>query len=133
MVGAGISIPLSIVGASSFESVLDSLLLLLAYWLAIWSTILIEEHYIFRRGSFKNYDLESYNTLSKLPKGYAAIGAACVGIAGAVLGMSQQWYTGVIARLIGPMGCDIGFELSAAFSGVTYPVLRYLEYKYIGR
>lgn len=96
------------------------MLVMLAYWLAIYTVIVLEEHYIFRRGSFKfGYDLDAYNTLSKLPRGYAAIAALCCGIAGAVLGMSQRWYIGVIAAKIGTgFGADIGFELSASFAGV---------------
>lgn len=55
-------------------------------------------------------------------------------VAGFVLGMAQPWYIGVLAGKIEPMfGGDIGFELSAAFSGVVYPVARYIEMKKFGR
>lgn len=55
-------------------------------------------------------------------------------VAGFVLGMAQPWYVGVLAKKIEPMfGGDIGFELSAAFSGVVYPVARYIEIKKFGR
>lgn len=98
--------------AESFESTLNDLLVILSYWLAIYSVILIEEHFIFRGGSvslilhhttvglptdfffrvqFSGYNLEAYNTPALLPKGYAAIGATCFGIMGAVLGMAQLW------------------------------------------
>jgi NCS1 nucleoside transporter family len=130
-----IYIVLAEAGYSSFESAFDTLLVLLSYWLAIYSCILLEEHYIFRGGSFTNYDLDSYNTYSKLPMGIAAGVSLCCGIAGAVLGMAQTWYVGVIGRLIGDpkFGADLGFELAFGFTAITYPVCRYLERKYTGR
>jgi len=55
-------------------------------------------------------------------------------VAGFVLGMSQVWYVGVLARKIEPkFGGDIGFELAAAFAGITYPIARYIEKKKFGR
>ncbi|SGY60748.1 BQ5605_C007g04480 [Microbotryum silenes-dioicae] len=136
IIGTVIYIGLAIGGRNSFESVLDTLLVILAYWLIIYSVVLLEEHYIFRKGSFaRGYDLDAYNTPSKLPIGLAAIGAICFGIAGAVVGMSQTWYVGPIGKMIGPppFGGDIGFELSGGFAAVVYPAFRYLELKYVGR
>ena len=55
-------------------------------------------------------------------------------VAGAVLGMSQVWYIGVLAKKIEPeFGGDIGFELAAAFAGTVYPIARYIEKKKFGR
>lgn len=55
-------------------------------------------------------------------------------MAGFVLGMAQPWYVGVLAKKIEPVfGGDIGFELAAAFSGIVYPVARYVEKKKFGR
>jgi hypothetical protein len=51
------------------------------------------EHYVFRGGSFKNYDLEAYNNYKALPVGLAAAGACCFGAAGAAVGMAQTWCT----------------------------------------
>lgn len=102
-------IVLALTGYNHFESWFDTLLVLLSYWLAIYSTILIQEHFIFRRGSFKRYNLEGYNTFSNLPLGVAAGLATGCGIAGAVCGMSQQWYVGPIGKMIGgASGADIG-------------------------
>ncbi|KAM0790593.1 hypothetical protein ACM66B_004458 [Microbotryomycetes sp. NB124-2] len=135
ILGTGIYIAVAIPGASSFESFLDLMLVILSYWLAIYSVILIEEHFIFRKGDFhKGYDLERYNDLSALPMGLAAFGATAAGAAGATLAMAQVWWIGPIAKAIEPMfGADIGFELSFAFAGVVYPPLRYLERKYTGK
>ena len=54
---------------------------------------------------------------------------------GAVLGMAQTWYVGVLGKKIDlpEFGGDIGFELSFSFTAVTYPVLRYIEKRYFGR
>ncbi|KAE9389084.1 hypothetical protein BT96DRAFT_1003565 [Gymnopus androsaceus JB14] len=48
--------------------------------------------------------------------------------------MAQVWYIGVIGHMIGDpeFGGDIGFELSFAFTAITYPPLRYLEKKWWG-
>ncbi|KAL8279823.1 hypothetical protein RQP46_007673 [Phenoliferia psychrophenolica] len=123
-IGTVIYIVLAIVGATHFESWLDTLLVILSYWLAIYSTILIWEHFYFRGGKWSNYDLDGFNNHAVLPVGYAAGLATAFGILGAVLGMAQTWYVGVIGKKIGDpiYGGDIGFELSAAFSGITYPV-----------
>lgn len=104
-----VDIILALTGYNSFESWFDTLLVLLSYWLAIYSTILVEEHFIFRKGSFARYNLEDYNVLENLPVGLAAGFATGVGIAGAVLGMAQQWYIGPIGRTFGgEFGADLG-------------------------
>lgn len=60
--------------------------------------------------------------------------AACFGVAGAVVGMAETYYIGPIAKDIAmPFGGDLGFELAAAFAGVTYPPLRWLEIRMTGR
>lgn len=129
-----IYIVLAEAGYNSFETAFDTLLVILSYWLAIYSCILIEEHYIFRGGSFANYNLDRYNDRKNLPVGWAAALATGCGVAGAVLGMSQVWYVGVIGGMIGgEFGADIGFELAFAFAAVTYPVFRYFERRAHGR
>ncbi|EJU01230.1 hypothetical protein DACRYDRAFT_22455 [Dacryopinax primogenitus] len=129
LVGTAVYIVLAIVGASHFEDWLDTLLVLLSYWLAIYSTILIEEHFIFRGGKWTNYMPNEYNNTRLLPLGLAALFALCCGIAGAVLGMATVWYVGVLGRLIGDpvFGGDIGFELALGFTAITYPPARWLE------
>merc|ERR1711939_676418 len=131
----GIYIALAIPGADHFESWLDTMLVILSYWLAIYTVLLIEEHYIFRGGKFSNWNLEaSYNDFSKLPPGWAAAIAVIAGVAGAVLGMAQEWYVGVIGGMITmPFGGDIGFLLSFSFAGIIYPPVRYLERRIHGR
>lgn len=68
------------------------------YWLAIYSTILVEEHLIFRKGKWFNYNPDDYNNPEHLPTGLAAALALGFGIMGAVLGMATEWYVGVLGR-----------------------------------
>jgi len=135
VLGTIIYIPLAIAGASHFESVLDTLLVFLAYWLAIYSVILLEEHFIFRHGKWSNWEPDNYHDSSLLPVGLAALGALLIGIVGAVMGMSTVWFVGPIGKLIGDpvFGGDIGFELAGGFAGITYPILRYIEKRKTGR
>lgn len=120
--------------ASDFLSLALTDLFLCIDWLAIYSCILLEEHYIFRKGSFEYYNLERYNKNDNLPVGWAAALATGCGVAGAVTSMSQSWYVGPIGRMLpGPFGGDIGFEVAFGFTAVTYPVFRYFERRQHGR
>lgn len=70
---------LAIVGIDHFASWLATLLALLSYWLAIYCTILVEEHLIFRRGDWRNYDPDRIADRQYLPIGIAASVAICTG------------------------------------------------------
>ncbi|KAG1840269.1 permease for cytosine/purines, uracil, thiamine, allantoin-domain-containing protein [Suillus subalutaceus] len=125
-----------VAGREHFSVILSNFLSILSYWTAFFIVIVAEEHFIFRRknGPLGGYNLDAYDTPSKLPLGIAGILAMCFGIAGAVVGMSEVWYTGPLGKMAGAAyGADLGFELAAAFSAVTYPPLRALEIKLIGR
>ncbi|KAG1736972.1 permease for cytosine/purines, uracil, thiamine, allantoin-domain-containing protein [Suillus lakei] len=125
-----------VAGREHFSAILSNFLSILSYWTAFFIVIVAEEHFIFRRknGPLGGYNLYDYDTPSKLPPGIAGILAMCLGIAGAVVGMSEVWYTGPLGKMAGATyGADLGFELAAAFSAVTYPPLRALEIKLTGR
>lgn len=48
----------------------------------------------------------------RLPLGAAGILAGCFGVAGAVVGMSEVWYTGPLAKKAwAEFGADLGFEV----------------------
>ena len=130
-----IYIPLAIVGANHFAESLQNFMDVLGYWLAIFVTVVLEEHFIFRKGDYANYNAaEAWNRKSLLPVGYAAIAAGCFGAAGTAVGMAQIWWTGPIGKDVGgEFGGDLGFELAAAFTAVTFPIFRYLEKKYLRR
>jgi len=133
--GSVIYVALAIAASYDFASSLSSFMSLLSYFLAVYTTVLVEEHLIFRKGSFANYDLEGWNDKHRLPWGIAGMVAFAFGIMAAVLGMAQTWYKGVIGRQIGDpaYGGDIAFELAIAFSGIVYPIGRVLEAKWLGR
>jgi len=124
-----------VAGREHFSAILTNFLSVLSYWTAFFIVITLEEHFIFRRrtGPLGGYNFEVYDSPSRLPLGIAGILAGCCGVAGAVVGMAQVYYTGPIAKKIGEFGADLGFELAAGFAGVTFPILRYLEIKFTGR
>ena len=79
VIGTVVYVVLGIVGVDHFEDWLDTLLVLLSYWLAIYSTILLEEHLIFRRGKWANYDPDKIADWRSLPVGIAAFVALGAG------------------------------------------------------
>lgn len=125
LIGAVIYITIALFGAKNFGPVLEGFLLLVAYWLGPWSIILILENFVFRRG---NYNVDDWNTRHKLPIGWAAVTSLAIGIVGVLLGASQLYYVGPIAKLVNPpFGIDVGFELGVVFAAVAYYFLRRIE------
>lgn len=111
--------------ATNFNQTLSNFLLLIAYWLAPWGIILILEHFVFRRG---RYNIDDWNTPSRLPAGWAAIISTLIGFGGILLGAAQVYYVGPLAHLLGGQyGMDIGFELGLIFAGLAYLLLRRME------
>ncbi|HEV2656424.1 MAG TPA: hypothetical protein VGT82_15775, partial [Ktedonobacteraceae bacterium] len=92
-----------------------------------------------RRG---RYNVDDWNTPSRLPIGWAAIVAMVVGLFGVFLGAAQVIVigssvtpaVGPIANLFNPpYGMDIGFELGVIFAAITYLILRRVELNANGR
>lgn len=79
IIGTIVYVVLGIVGVDHFESWLDTLLVMLSYWLAIYCTILLEEHLIFRRGKWVNYEPDKIANWKSLPVGIAAFVALSAG------------------------------------------------------
>lgn len=123
-------IAIGIPAARHFADFFEHLLLVLAYYIVANVVICLEEHFFFRRGSFANYDVRAWNSFSKLPLGLAALFSLFCAVAGMVLGMVQVYYTGPVGKAIGEYGGDVGFELSAAFAAIVYPLARTVEKKY---
>ncbi|BFZ58684.1 Purine-cytosine permease fcy21 [Savitreella phatthalungensis] len=126
-------IAVGIPASSHFALFFEHLLLVLAYYIVAMSVIVAEEHLIFRKNSFANYDCLSWNTFVNLPIGLGAIFALACAVAGMVLGMVQVYWTGPAGGAIGPFGGDIGFELSAAFAAIVFPIARSIELKFESR
>ncbi|KAF7591816.1 hypothetical protein BBP40_001087 [Aspergillus hancockii] len=124
---------LGIAGRDHLLDVLESFLSLLRYWNTSFFFILFSEYYIFRGGNVANYDLDAWDTPSRMPIGLAGLTAFLCGAAGWIIGMVETYYVGVVARLIGANGGDIANELALVFTSVSYIPLRKLELKYIGR
>jgi purine-cytosine permease-like protein len=120
-----------IAGRSHLMTILSNFLSVIGYWTICLFTIVLEEDLIFRRKS--GYDVDSYSDKTRLPWGIAAVFSFLLGIVGAVLGMNQTWYVGVVGRQIGDMGGDMGVVLALIFTGVSFPILRWLERRHTGR
>jgi hypothetical protein len=61
---------------------------------------------------FGGEDVVDPTIFSRLPLGIAGILSMCFGIAGAVVGMSEVWYTGPLGKMAGAAyGADLGFEV----------------------
>lgn len=119
--------------AAFFEDTLQTFLSIIGYWTIVHLVIIIEEHIIFRRSRWSNYDWEAWASWELLPFGWGAIAAFGFGFLGAALGMKVAWYTGPIAGLIGKKGGNVGHELTALFCGASFPVFRWLEKRYTGK
>ena len=121
----------AIAGRNNLFGIFQNFLPLMGYWIVIFVAIVLEEHLIFRRN--RGFDWSAWEDRKYLPVGAAALTAFFVGWAGAIIGMDQVWYTGPVAKLVGGIGADIGVWLGMGFALFTFPPLRYLELKYLGR
>lgn len=102
-----------------FNEALTDFLLLITYWISPWVTILLIEHFYFRKSI---YELEHWNNKSRLPDGTAAVIALCMGLFGAYLGGSQPLFVGPFSKYL--LNADVGFELGILFSAISYIVIR---------
>jgi NCS1 nucleoside transporter family len=127
----GIVIGVAVEAAKSFFANLENFLGLIGYWSAAFIAIVLTDHVLFRRCSFRWYteDEMAWDDAKKLPLGLAAIGSGIMCLGLVVPGMSQIWYTGPIGRKTG----DIGFEVAFALVTLLYVPLRYLERSVSGR
>lgn len=73
------------------------------------------------------YNFEAWNDKYVLTNGFAATFGFCCGVAGAVVGMNQVYYIGPISKYVGEYAADLGTFFAIAFTGVSYPLARWLE------
>ncbi|OQD70202.1 hypothetical protein PENDEC_c025G03686 [Penicillium decumbens] len=116
-------------GRNQLYEVFKSFLPLIGYWVIMFFVIIVQEDLLFRRRI--GYDWSAWNTPQKLPMGIAAGTAFLIGWAGAIVGMDQSYYGGPIAKLA--QGADLGMWLGGGFTFVSFPPLRALELRFIGR
>lgn len=119
--------------AAFFKDTLQTFLSIIGYWTIIHLVVIVEEHIIFRRSRWSNYDWDTWASWELLPFGWGAIAAFVFGFLGAALGMKVAWYTGPIAGLIGKKGGNVGHELTALFCGVAFPIFRWIEKRWTGK
>lgn len=123
------NIALSVAGQEHLSELLLDFCNLLSYWSVSFTAILLLEDKWFRRSS--GYDVEAWDTPSRLPWGAAAVLSLLIGYCcGGVPGMNQTWFAGPIAKMFGGVGGDVGIFLSLAFTTVSYAVLRSLEKRF---
>lgn len=120
----------AIAGRNSLFVIFQNFLALMGYWLMVFICIVLEEHLIFRRDV--GFDWADWESPKKLPVGIAALISFLLGWMGAILGMYQVWYTGPLAKLVGP-GADLGMWVGCGFTLITFAPLRYLELKKFSR
>ncbi|EME77298.1 uncharacterized protein MYCFIDRAFT_146509, partial [Pseudocercospora fijiensis CIRAD86] len=108
-----VSVVVGYLASLSFEESLITLLDILGYWVVFFLVVVAEEHLIFRRCDWSRYNFDDWDNPHQLPFGWAGIMAFVFGFLGALMGMSEAWYTSPIAKLIG--GGNIGHELTCGF------------------
>ncbi len=120
-----ILIPVSVMAAKSFFTNLENFLYVIAYWSAAFVSVVLVEHFLFRRGNCTSYDASTVNWDSPkyLPTGISAIAAMALSFGLIVPCMGQAWFTGPIAETTG----DIGFEIALVLAGLLYAPLRWAE------
>ncbi|CAH2350168.1 vitamin B6 transporter Tpn1p [[Candida] railenensis] len=156
-----IYLAISLAGRSHLSTIISNFLPMLGYWISMYITILLEENLLFRGSESGKklhhqefaqdadeeldnsapiqswvkdlYNWDMWDNPKYVTLGLAASASFAIGVVGAVVGMNQTYWQGPIARKIGENGGDIGFWLCMAFSGVSYPLLRYFELKKFGR
>ncbi|KAF5318548.1 hypothetical protein D9619_010745 [Psilocybe cf. subviscida] len=128
LITAAIVLAISIVGAHRFYTAISNFLGLFGYWVAVFVSVLLIEHLIFRSNNFVDYDTDAWNVPGRLPSGLAAIGCGFLTFGLVVPTISQVWFTGPIARTTG----DLGFEVALVLSALLYLPLRWLEIKVAG-
>lgn len=130
--GAWIGYGLSVAAYYKFESFMQNFMDSISYYLCQLMVMCLSEFFIWRKGSF-DFDLTIWNDWKKLPIGYASMFCFLTSIIWIAVCMSQSYYIGLISRHIGAYGGDISIEVLWAYELVFYNVLRYFEYKYVGR
>ncbi|CCK72768.1 cytosine permease KNAG_0L01480 [Huiozyma naganishii CBS 8797] len=133
ILGSLFALAIAIPACYHFSTFMNSFMDSIGYYLAIYISIGLTEHFYFKKGDFSSYNVEYWNKWDKLPVGIAGTVALVIGAFGVAFGMSQTYWVGQIARPIGKFGGDIGFELAAAWAFITYMILRPIERKYYGR
>ena len=124
-----VELVLALAGREHLFVIFQNFLALMGYWVMPMILIVAAEHITFwwqQAPDWSRWEDRSY-----LPVGYAAIISFLIAWVGAVLGMSQVWYVGPLAKLAS--AADVGMWVGCGFCMIVYVPLRYLERKFVGR
>lgn len=121
----------AVAGRENLFIIFQNFLALMGYWLTTFISIVFEEHLIFRRKS--GFDWTAWEDQKRLPIGFAALTAFLIGWAGCIISMYQFYYTGPVAMAVGTTPADLGIWVGMSFTLLTFPPLRFLELKFVGR
>ena len=133
VVGNLATLAIAIPASYFFNQFLENFMNTISYYAAIYISLSLVEHLVFRSRNFRNYNVSHWRRWDKLALGIAGTASLFIGGLGVALGMCQTYWVGEIARRIGKDGGDVGFELGAAWAALSYLILRPIERKYIGR
>lgn len=92
LIGSVIIFIIAIAGRNNVYTIIGNTVALIAYWTSIFFVIILVEHFVIRRKY--GYDVTAWDDAKRLPKGFAAMLAFCIGAAGAILAMGQVWFYG---------------------------------------
>ncbi|KAI4086607.1 MAG: hypothetical protein LQ344_007419 [Seirophora lacunosa] len=123
----------SVVGRNHVYDIFENMLPLIGVYVSPWLAIVVTEHLLFHVLRRVPFDWSAWEDRKRLPVGLAALAAYLIGWAGAIIGMYRVWWHGPVALKIGNSGGDIGAWMAIAFTSLTYPPLRLMELRYIGR
>lgn len=119
--GVLISMVCAIAGREKLLTIFLNFLSIIGYWVIIWVTMTLQEELIFRRKT--GFDWTAWNKQRLLPVGYAAFLTFLVGWAGAIVSMSQTYYTGPIGAMVGH-GADVSYPLFLAGTSILSNLLQ---------
>ncbi|KAF2182884.1 hypothetical protein K469DRAFT_740190 [Zopfia rhizophila CBS 207.26] len=123
----------AVAGRNQLFIIFQNFLALMGYWLMVMVCIVCEEHILFRRRLGLGFDWTAWEDRSRLPLGIAACISFLIGWVGAILGMYQVWYVGPIAKLAGDSGADVGMWVGCGLAIISFPPMRWLEMRVVGR
>lgn len=99
----------------------------IGYWISPYIGIVLTEHFVFRRGAWARYEPDEAWDKPRHPnlaKGYAALFTFVTSIGLIVLCISQEWWTGPVARA--GTG-DIAMIVSFVYAVLMYSAARAVE------
>lgn len=124
-----IQLVLGLAGRQNLFDIYSNFVALMGYWIEFMVCICLEEQLIFHRK--RKWNWHQWENKEYLPQGWAALISFLLGWGAAIPGMSQAWYVGPLSQLTA--GADLGMWLGFGMTMLTFPPLRYIELKHLGK